>query len=645
MKGLLILTVIGLLIVSSLHFVITAQYPNNLTYIPHEDPNTAQERTDTTGILMLFVNISEFAASENYDDAKTLLAQLNKITVSEDLKYTIWRLTNLSAGLIDILQELKTTLHQAEILLDQMLLNDSIPLIEKAENLTISATILLREIKDAVETLYLRLNLQSAMEIHLKDKLDKLLVKLEDLLNKYKSLLNDLKERVHEINERNLNETILLLYCNTTKAFVGSFVKLYGTLSWSGGALPSRQITILLNEVPLQNVTTDSNGNYEVIVKLPYIYTNSISFRALFVPSDDDKLHFLGSKSPQVAVQLLFFKTFVNVTIMGDAHPGLPINVTGIIRVENQTTPGKKLFQIFIDNKLLVEDLSNPDGTFNVSVTLNPNISVGLHKLTVHVKPNKTHSGASVNITFAVTKLPLHVHLDAPYLVFAPLTMTIKGNISWEQGPFSNATIIIMCEDRIFTTKPDDHGSFKININVEFFPSIIMDEKIEIFIKPVEPWFSEEKITIRIVKINIVNMGLLFMFAATFGFLALPKKRFTIKKPARKEELPVKVEPPHKTIPSEMKIKVLEKNVRMVVKIYEEALKTLLRKLNLRIEPYMTLREILKLVSSDLKETYKPFSKLTFIVEKSIYSMHPPSEKEIEEARHLLEDIKRGTGE
>ena len=57
--------------------------------------------------------------------------------------------------------------------------------------------------------------------------------------------------------------------------------------------------------------------------------------------------------------------------------------------------------------------------------------------------------------------------------------------------------------------------------------------------------------------------------------------------------------------------------------------------------PNMTLREYLQTTSPKLKEIANPFSELTVLAEKSLYSPNAPNEADSEKAENLANTIGR----
>jgi DNA repair exonuclease SbcCD ATPase subunit len=194
-------------------------------FTPHEDPSSAQSVLDAYSFLSQYVDVLTLMANRQYDNASKLAEQLSQITVPEDLSYIINRYNNITQQLINVLNDLQSTLDRASSLLDQYRLDEAAAELDRAGVLVAKAQILLGDLEDATTTLSQQLGVFAApAESKIRQAyatLQNLINQLQDLIDQYHALLQRITQEEQELRAQQLEPTDLTLTLNTTNVFVG----------------------------------------------------------------------------------------------------------------------------------------------------------------------------------------------------------------------------------------------------------------------------------------------------------------------------------------------------------------------------------------------------------------------------------------
>ena len=630
-KGLRVFLILLLLMA-----LFTPTYTSALRFPPHENPRTAREELEALGLLTTLVDVYEHACAEEYGSAREQLKSLLEADMPEEYRYIIERIVNMTSELIDILDEAERTLEEARDLISKRLIDKARDKLDRAGFLLSKASILLSDIEDSINALSSRIQIRTSMEAELRNKLSELMDRLEDLIAEYRELLEELRSACEEIH-RQLRETEITLRCNTSEAFLGSPVKFSGALTSLGEPLGGRIVRITMDGVNASVITetlTAPNGSFTCVITIPYIYRDNLTFRAVFLPEGEDRDVFLGSVSEGVIIKLLFYRTQISLTCADEGHPGTPFEIWGIVSANSNPSEGR-FIRVLMDGAEVANSTSGPDGSFYVSFVIPESVEFGNHSLLIIVEPSGLLSGALKRVEIMIRPFKVRLLVEVPRVLFIPLNCRIKGVVISELGPLANACICLKVFGRSFRTLTDQNGSFTISI--PYFSAPVWIGDISIHVSPEERCFSKAEVSARVVIINIVSMGLIIVSLAMVGVMLRPApegRKEALKKVARKTpgaKKALQVETTKRTISGPL---------RSVIETYFECARIVSERLGISMEPYMTLREFLSEASSADGSVIKPFSEITFLAERAMYSNIPVSDADVRRALELYRRVR-----
>ncbi|NLF87824.1 hypothetical protein GX563_03265 [Candidatus Bathyarchaeota archaeon] len=649
MRWLSLALIILLLAPALVPCVIVAAQP---TQIPHEDPSASQSTLDSLSFLSQYAQILSLTASGDYENASQLNELLSHITVPDDLKYIVDRYSNLTQQLINVLHDLDGTLNNASRLLDQNRLGEAKQTLDQAGVFVAKAQIILGDLKDATATLSQRLGVFSASAAsQVRDAyntLQGMLQRLQDLIDLYHQLLSRTIQRMEETDVKHLTDTSLTLNLNTTSSFVGSYLVASGALTANGSALSNREVVLYLDDGKVASASTDVNGAYSTLIRIPYKYVSYVTVYALYSPQSGDKDVYLGSVSADVKVQVLFYRTLLQVALPSVTYPGLSLNVNGNVTSEEGLPLTDRQIKLALDGQIILQATTGSSGDFSFNTKIAAQEKLGVHSLTVTVGSSGLYNSISVQGNMTVKKMASTLQISAPSTVILPSGLFVNGTIRSASGPLVDASVAIRFADTTVNVKSLRDGTFNATVDIPFSTVFAGNQKLTVVVVPNEPWQASAQQTTDIFVLNSVSLGiavacsLSVVLVMYFRLAGHSRKRGQKAVEAASTFAVPTEEITAQTNQGSTVYKMKFEGLRgRVLKAYAEALNLVQSVTGEGLMPNMTFREFLQLTKAKLGEAADSFLELTLLAEKSLYSQTDPVESEAEKAEDLANKLRR----
>jgi hypothetical protein len=589
-------------------------------------------------------------ASGNYGNATMMLDQLKYISIPADLQYITDRYSNLTQQLIGVLNNLENQLNEAQGLLGQYRLNEAMQAIQSAGVLVAQADILLSNLQDATTTLSQSLGVFAAPAqsrvTEAYNQLQTMIQRLTELTNTYNELLSTINNSVQKISGEGLQPTELSLSLNPTIAYVGGNVSASGMLTSNGQALSDRTIALLLDDQQVASATTSSDGSYRATIMIPYEYIDNLTAEALYTPTGGDTGVYLASVSPSLTVGVLFYDTKLEATVPNQANPGLAITVNGNVTSEDGLPLSQRTVSLFFDGALLAEAETVSDGVFLVQATLSAQTSTGSHSLNVTVGPSGVYAGAYQESTMNVVKMASKIDVKVPSFVVLPAGIYVEGKATSAFSPVGLAAVTIDVASASVDTETSANGEFNATLKMPLNLVFVGVQEVDVKVEPAEPWQASSQTQVSVFIVNPVNLGLASSVFVVIG--AVLSTKWGKPKPEKGEggekkqvvsALALQPESLGSVVilrESEFMLEVVREKV---LEAYVKAMRTIESLNGISLQPQMTLREFLHDAQPKLGEAVNPFSDLTALAEKALYSPHSPEMKEVAKAEDLAAKV------
>ena len=635
MKSLAIaLSIIVLLAVLSSCFSVLAQPAR----IPHEDPALAGEPADVASLLLFYGEVFNQVANQQYQDAQSRLTETEYANIPDELRYIINRYNTLSRQLLTTLDNLESLLDEASTSLAHYEISDAKQRLDEAETTVHSAQSLLADIEAATNALGDKLGVfVSPTDSKMRqayERLENMLGRLGELAEKLDRLRQSLADRYKFQTRSEAMATELSLSIAPASVFVGDSVTASGRLTGENGSLANRQLTLFLDDEPLA-ITTDADGSYAADVTIPYKYTPTMTLRAEYIPSGGDVGNYLPSQSSPAVVNTSFYRTLLEVSAPQAAYPGQPVTVSG--RVSSAGPNKARLVRLLLDNTQLAEGTTS--GQFSLK-TMPPLVSTGGHTLTATVPAEGRYASVSMSLPITIVRVPVQADIQVPLLTVIPKSVEVSGQVRQGLDPVVDAQVRLTFKGASTTVKTSADGSFSGSIEAPFDLSLVGPQELVVTIEPVEPWYASLQIKRTVFAINAANIGLMLVAFVSLGVLLLPRLGTRRPKP-RGEVITTEAEPQKPPVAPAPGVRPEFSGTKgRIVSAYLNGFRAVEKVTGISMAPNATLREFLNTVTPQIPVALKPFTELTMIVERALYSAHSLDENTAARAELLATAVR-----
>ncbi|HEY41211.1 MAG TPA: hypothetical protein G4O18_05060 [Dehalococcoidia bacterium] len=615
------------------------------SHTPHENPATAGGSSSSLLLLIFHGDIYEVALGGRYQDAQDLLDKIKHANISDELKYIVDRFDALSHELFSDLDNLENLLDEISVLLEQYQMEEAQQQLEYARTVLENVDRMLDDGEMAVDAIGRRLYIGSyAPTSQLRQAYDRLKGILEQMRLLYRDFDARLGRLFLEYEDRvavELIPTYLTIEATPESVFVGDSIVISGQLSSEDGPLADRSVTVLFEEKP-EVVSTDEGGSYSTTIDIPYRYVTSVVFVARYTPAGDDIGVYGACESPRLTVDVSYYRTYLELSAPEVAYPGLPITVTGEISTTGDSI--ERNISLLLDNinlatvqarDRLEEELVIPDETVT-----------GNHTLTASISAQQRYAGVSESLTIQISQFPLQVDVQAPSLILLPGEVNITGRVWHDSGPLGDAAVRVSFGESSSTQViTDADGNFEAVLEAPLRLSLVGPKRLMVGVEPVEPYYSSAAVEKWIVVINPVGISLTLLAFVSAGFVVYRRvtkwsTRIRAETPAGRPDLPWPT--PLAPSPEPESGSGLTGIRSEILTAYLEGRRAIEKATGIHIEPYITLREFLKVVVTNVTAAVgQRFTELTRMAEVTLYSAREPDEGMAADARQQAADIKK----
>jgi hypothetical protein len=612
------------------------------SHIPHENPSTAGGSANPILLLLFQGDVFDLVLGGQYHDAQGLLDELRHANIPGDLQYIVDRFRILSNDLIADLDNLEGLLDEITVSLELYQIDEARQMLEDARIILWDAEELRDEIEAAATAIGRRLYIDRyATTSQLRqayERLQEMLARLRELYSDFESLLDSLFVEYDERAMIELLPTYLTLETALASVFVGDSIVVYGQLSSENGSLAHRDVSLYFVDRP-EVITTDEDGSYRTTIGIPYEYVTEAVLGAEYSPAGDDIGVYMASESPELTVDISYYRTYLELSVPEVAYPGLPITVTGVVSSTGDFT--ERTVSLLMDNTHLATIQVEDD--FAYEMVIPDGTSIGDHTLTVAVVDQGRYAGTSRSLNIRVSQFQLQADIQAPSIIVLPGEVHISGQVRSDYGPLSDASVrLSFGESSSVATVTSADGSFEAVLEEPMRLSLVGPKRLTAEIEPVEPYYSSTDVDKWIIVVNPVGISLTLVGLVSVGFVVYRRVTTRVVRadagtPALRAGLPV----PAPVAPSSELESHLPGIRGEVLTAYLEGRGAVERSTGIRMESRTTLREYLRLIRTSITEAVEqPFAELTAMTEVVLYSARELDASMATGARQYVADIK-----
>ncbi len=567
--------------------------------IPRQvDPSKVQEQNPyPSSLLQFYQGISRLISTGNFSFALSQLNSTGLIHIPSQLQFIYSRFNSLLSQAASQLQQVNSSIDKAQLLLQQGNPNAANSTIYQAYYQLSLANVTINQLMSASPQMESSFGLPSGQ---LQNQVNQL-VSLE---SNYKSVLDSLAARISNLiialqTDRAFS-TRIFLNVSETQVYLGNNITLYGRLATSRNLpLANKNIQISSSSLAIrQNIQTDSQGNFQLSLQIPYVYTSYALITASYIPSGDDANTYLAS-SANLTVKLLYYQPSISLSAPHEVLPGSYLQVKGSLSSSNSSISAIKLAAFGLQ-----QTLQPANSSFTAVIPVPSQIQDGIYTIQASSEPSGLTAPASASSQIIVSRLNANLTFSSPAIIFGGQNLLVSGRAFSSNGtPLSGSMITAAFGNMFAQGKVNGDGSFELHISVPFL-STTGNGKIIVAISPSQPWVEQVSLSKNITAISpaaiIMPIAFLILGIALYQRRARPLN--AIKEASAVFE------------PQERKRQLSSD----VVNKYMDILSRLEKK-GLRIRRSETLREYLQRVKINYPDIADDFSSLTGIVEDEIY--------------------------
>ena len=378
------LSIIVLLATFSPGFSILAQS----THTPHENPAATKSSPDPVALMSSYGKVFDLAAIRQYQDAQSLLKELEQANIPDEIRYIVDRYNTLSQQLFATLNKVESLLHEIATLFLEDKISEAKEKLDTTEAVIHDAQFLLEDIETATNTLADNLGVFAAPAA---SQLKQAYNRLEQSLQRLRQLIAEL-ERLRQIVSDDPPAVIstsfyyptfyypTLLEVSAPKtAYPGLPTTISGRVSSTDIEL-ERTIRVLLDNIQLTEENIQGKFSLE-ITPPPQTSTGEHSLTVVVNPQG----RYSGAtKKMGIDISRLPIQTDIQVPQVVIIPK--PIQISG--RVSHNLAPvqNARVSLTFGQSSATTETAT--DGSFTTSVDIPLDLSlVGPHQLTTTIEP------------------------------------------------------------------------------------------------------------------------------------------------------------------------------------------------------------------------------------------------------------------
>ncbi len=604
---------------------------------PHEDPKLALSRRDAYHWIAYYGEVLDLLLAQDPDAARALLEELGRSNLPLGLEDRLRRLDSSLLLAVDGIKVVQEAVEAIPGLLESNRVAEATQRFQSARVTLLDLESQIPNLSAAAAAVAEGLGATRAPPgTRQREAFEAVADRTSQLLTQYQEglrYLDGVRDAVQAL-EVSLRPATLGMVVDRDSALVGEAIEVSGQLTSRDEPLPGRRVVVASSLNVSVPTTTAEDGSFRVALSVPYAYVTSFTLWTLYVPEGQDATEYQGVASAKVLVNLRFFRTSLEASWPRQAHPGKPMLVVGKLVGQGEVQLSSRRLRLLLDGRPFAE--GTVDSDFQVEAVLPADALPGSHRLKVEVDPDFASSGASVENDLDLELLPTGVQVGWPRVVLAPGKLRVSGAVSSPGGALGPADIRVSLDNRSVDSQSAAGGKFASELPLPWSLALFGPHVARVVADPNEPWAASGAGEGSLFVVNLADVGLFLVAAATLVGLAMRKRMRVAVAPASTPAMPapVRVEPHTASVPQ----RPLDFRSR-VLGAYAEGTEAALRYTGRQMAPNVTLRGFLREARPALGGTGNAYAELTLAGEVALYSPADLSEEQAIRAEHVAHQV------
>jgi len=416
-------------------------------YIPHENPATAEDSSDTASLLLFYGNVFNMAALRQYRDAQSMLNELERANIPDEIRYLTSRYNDLSQQLFTAMNNLEFLLDKASTLFSENQLIEARQVLDTTEAAVHETLLLMEDTEAATDAIGDKLGVLTALagsEITLAyERLKGILQHLRQLIDELNKLRESLSDNPQTVINTYFYLPTLLEVSVPETAYPGLPFTVSGQVTSADGTT-DRLVEVLLDDTQLTAETVQGQFSFQVTPP-QQVSTGKHDLDIVVTPQG----RYSGA-SQRLAINIARFPIQMDIQLPRVNFFSNSIEVKGKVYQSLSPLDDAKVY-VTLKQVSTVTRTSN-DGTFTTAVDVPFDLSlIGPQELTVSVEPVEAwYASLEIkrwifNVNVSNTSLMLVVFISMGVLIYTRVRAKpsrIRQEMITKQGIIQEPTTI-----------------------------------------------------------------------------------------------------------------------------------------------------------------------------------------------------------
>lgn len=327
--------------------------------------------------------------------------------------------------------------------------------------------------------------------------------------------------------------------------------------------------------------------------------------------------------------RLLPYETAIELDAPEMANPGRLFEISGRIQ-EHAPSPSRRHATVELDGQPVAEIAP---GAIHVQFAMPDDIVAGLHSLQVRVPDQGRYLAARWTKTIRVSRITPRFEASSPTWVTVPGRFSISGSVASELGPLTGTAVRVSIAGGEYEQMTSESGGFYVSGELPPALSLGGPAEISITVLPREPWYAPLTEHRRLVTVNLISVGGLVavLLVGIAIFLIQVNRRPLVGATPEAPEPTAEVLTQGRAAAALAQVR--GSLAKELVAIYRRVLRRLEVTFGIQTEVTTTLREFVELLP--MRAEGDTLWRLTVLAELALYSSHPVTPAQVEQARAL----------
>jgi hypothetical protein len=355
------------------------------TYTPHQNPATAEESSDMTSLLIFYGDVFNLAVLRQYQDAQSILSELEYANIPDELRYLTDRYNSLSQQLFSAMNEVEYLLDKASTLFSSDQFSEARQQLAAAEVAIHDILLLMEDTEAATDALAEKLGVFAALassEItQAYERLDEMLERLMQLIDELRQLRDRLSDNPQTVVDSHFYLPTLLEVSAPETVYPGIPFTVGGQVTSTDGA-QERLVEVFLDDTLLAEEML--YGQFSLEVTTPPQVSSGKHILTVVVASHER----YAGVSRRMVINISQLPIQADVEVPRISFFAGSVQVRGRVYYGSVSLEGAVVSIIFQQASTTVRTAS--DGSFDAVIEMPSGLSlIGFREITTVVEPSE----------------------------------------------------------------------------------------------------------------------------------------------------------------------------------------------------------------------------------------------------------------